>query len=139
MSLFSQKEISMSIATDIIQPLIEMGYKIDGSNSISLANDFSQMKATLNKFDKVTNDKYTVIISEVGIGDLYMIDSTCKLNDKTIYVTNSGKYYKVHDNLYSDNKSEADKMKHEYNINAYYNKTKNSIDDCTYNTHLYDN
>lgn len=139
MSLFSQKEISMSIATDIIQPLIEMGYRIDGSNSISLANDFSQMKATLNKFDKVTNDKYTVIISEVDIGDLYMIDSTCKLNDKTIYVTNSGKYYKVHDNLYSDNKSEADKMKYEYNINTYYNKTKNSIEDCTYNTHLGDN
>lgn len=113
MATYSFTELN-SIVADTVQGLINIGYRVS-RNKEDWRNDVPKsFTAVLNKSDKDTNDIYTIILHESLTDNDYTFSGIAKVCGKTEYTT-STKYYKAYENIYSDNKEEAEKLRSEYN------------------------
>ena len=102
MALFNLNEIS-NIISDMIRSVIEIGYHIDPAECKSDVNGNDEFKAVLVK----DTSKFTV--KAIDTSCQYLIEYLIHFND-TIVKDEVIKFYKIKENIYSNNKDEAASM-----------------------------
>lgn len=102
MALFNLNEIS-NIVSDMIRSVIEIGYHIDPTECKSDTNESSEFKAVLVK----DTSKFTV--KAIDSDCQYLVEYLIHFND-VIVKDEVIKFYKIKENIYSNDKDEAASM-----------------------------
>lgn len=102
MALFNLNEIS-NIISDMIRSVIEIGYHIDPAECKSDVNGNDEFKAVLVK----DTSKFTV--KAIDSGCQYLVEYLIHFND-TVVKDEVIKFYKIKENIYSNDKDEAASM-----------------------------
>lgn len=113
MTTYSFTELN-SIVADTIQGLVDIGYRISRDRK-DWHNDVPRsFTAVLIKPQGNIKDAYTVILHESWTDNDYTFSGITKICGKIEYTT-STKYYRAYENIYSNKKEEAEKLRAQYN------------------------
>lgn len=102
MALYNLDEIS-TIISDMIRSAIEVGYHIDPTECKSDTNGSDEFKAVL------VSDTSKFTIKAIDSGCQYLLKYKIQFND-TVVKNELIKFYKVKENVYSNDKDEAESM-----------------------------